>query len=89
MLEANVTLNLRKFPVVVKCVATGEVRRDEITVDKETLEAARRVGQSSRELIYRMYRKAGFRVLEIGKPERGNFTISLNELFETGKKAQR
>ncbi len=84
-MQTTVTLTLRRFPVVVKDGRTGEVSRDTIVIDKETLSAAQRVGQSSKELIYRAYNKNGFKVLEIGKPERGNVTVLLDELFKIGK----
>lgn len=84
-MQTTVSLTLRRFPVTVKDERTGEVSKDTIVIDKEMLTAAQRVGQSSKELIYRVYNKNGFKVLEIGKPERGNVTVLLDELFKIGK----
>lgn len=84
-MKTEITLTMRRFPVVIKDERTGEVLRDTITFDKDTLNAAQRVGQSSKELIYRMYNKCGFKVLEIGKPERGNVAVDLGKLFDAGR----
>lgn len=84
-MTTTITIALRRFPVKIKDGRTGEITTDTVVIDKETLTAAQRVGQSSKELIHRAYSKAGCKVLEIGKPERGNVTVLLDELFKIGK----
>lgn len=80
-MNTSMMLTLRRFPVTIKDERTGEVSKDTVVIDKETLSAAQRVGQSSKELIYRMYNKGGFYVLEIGKAEKKDVEISLGHLF--------
>lgn len=82
-MKTTMTLALRRFPVTIKDERTGEVSKDTVVLDKETLNAAQRTGQSSRELIYRIYNRAGYRVLEIGKAERANVDIRLDQAFPT------
>jgi hypothetical protein len=82
-MKTTTTLVLRRFPVVVRDNRTGNVLRDTVVLDKDTLNAAQLVGQSSKELIYRMYNRNGAKVLEIGKPERANVTVILDEVFRT------
>ena len=45
------------------------------------------VGQSSKELIRRIYNRQGFRVLEIGTPERRSIDLNLDELWKQHDKA--
>lgn len=80
-MNTTMTITLRRFPVTIKDERTGEVSQDQITLEKSVLDASRLVGQSSKELIYRYYNKAGFRVLDIGKAEKKDVVISLGEVF--------
>lgn len=80
-MNTTMTITLRRFPVTIRDERTGEVSQDKITLEKSVLDASRLVGQSSKELIYRYYNKAGFRVLDIGKAEKKDVVISLGHLF--------
>ena len=82
-MNTSMTLVLRRFPVTIKDERTGEISKDNVVLDKESLNAAQRVGQSSRELIYRIFNKYGYKVLDIGKPERANVDIRLDQAFPT------
>ena len=48
------------------------------TLDKAQLQAAQLVGMSSKELIYSIYNRRGFRVLDIGKAEKGRIEVELS-----------
>lgn len=81
-MQTELKVQVRAFPVVIKDQRTGEVSRDLIVLDKEQLRAAQLVGQSSKELIYRLYNRQGFQVLDIGSPGKREIVLNLKELYE-------
>lgn len=85
-MNTNITIEVRRFPVDIRDERTGVLSRDYITLDKPMLKATCMVGQSSKELIQRIYNRHGFRVLEIGKAERRSISVSLDELWDTSSK---
>lgn len=82
-MNTSIAIEVRRFPVDIRDERTGVVSRDYIVLDKPMLQAAQMVGQSSKEIIWRFYNRQGFRVLEIGKPEKRSISVSLNELWDT------
>lgn len=76
-MKTTVTIYTRRFPVTIRDERTGADIQDYITLDKAWLQAAQLVGQSSKELICRLYNRQGFRVLKIGKAEKGNIKVNL------------
>lgn len=86
-MNTYITIEARRFPVTVRDERTGAVSEDHIVLDKAQLQACQIVGQSSKELIQRIYNRQGFRVLEIGKPERRSIELSLEELWRLYDKA--
>lgn len=88
-MKTSITIEARSFPVTVKDERTGEVSQDNIILDKQRLQAAQLVAQSSKELICRHYNAQGFRVLDIGKPERRSITVDLRELWRLHDEAVR
>jgi len=81
-MNMTITIEARRFPVTLWDERTGDVTRDDLILDKQRLQAAQLVGQSSKELIQRFYNRKGFRVLEIGTPERRSLTLSLDDLWD-------
>lgn len=81
-MQTELKVQVRAFPVVIKDQYTGEASRDLIVLDKEQLRAAQLVGQSSKELIYRLYNRQGFQVLDIGSPVKREIELKLKELYE-------
>lgn len=81
------TIEARRFPVTIRDERSGAVSEDHIVLDKVQLQACQMVGQSSKELIQRIYNRRGFRVLEIGKPERRSIDLNLEELWRLHDKA--
>jgi len=57
------TIQLRAFDVHIRDERTREERKDIVVLTKQQLQAAQIVGQSSRELIYRLCRAQGYGVL--------------------------
>ena len=86
-MNTSITIEVRRFPVAIRDERTGEVSQDHIVLDKRQLQAEQLVGQSSKELIQRIYNRQGFRVLEIGKAERQSISVNLDELWKLHDKA--
>lgn len=77
----KIEMQVRRFPVTVEDQRTGDVRKDFIILDKSQLQAAQIVGQSSTELIYRIFNRRGYRVLDIGKAVKRTLCVDLGELW--------
>lgn len=80
-MKSTITLEARRFPVTVTrdgCSSTTET----VILTKQQLQAAQLVGESSKELIQRIFSRAGFTVLDIGKPERKTIVADLAALWE-------
>lgn len=88
-MNTYITIEARRFPVTLRDERTGGITRAALILDKQSLQAAQLVGQSSWELIQRSYNRQGFRVLEIGKPERRSIELNLEELWQLHEKAVR
>lgn len=76
-MKNEITIQARTFPVTVRDQRTGEQREDILSLDKRQLQAAQLVGQSSKELIHRIYNRQGFYVLNIGKPIKREIRVDL------------
>ena len=87
-MKTELTIQARCFPVTIQDRRTEEKRDDTIVLDKQQLQAAQIVGQSSKELICRQYERQGCTVLDIGKPERREITLNLEELYRMHSVAQ-
>jgi hypothetical protein len=85
-MKTNISLELREFPVIVRDERTGEEICDTVVLDKTRLQAAQIVGQSCKELIQRLYNRQGYRVVEIGTPERRSVNLNLEELWNLHNK---
>lgn len=84
-MKTELSIQVRAFPVVVEDQRNGERAGDTIVLTKEQLQAAQLVGQSSKELIYRIYNRQGFKVLEIGSPAKRGIIVNLGELYRLRK----
>lgn len=81
MLKTTMTVQLRRFDVLVEDQRTRETKEDAIVFTLDQLHAAQLVGQSSKELIMRAYERQGYKVLDIGRAERRTATLRLDGLF--------
>ena len=84
-MKTTMAIHLRRFPVLVRDSRTGEKLETTITLEKSQLQAAQLVGQSSKELIYRLCNKAGYTVLDIGKARKTEVSLDLEGLFCEGE----
>ena len=80
-MKNEITIQVRTYPVTIRDQRTGDQREDLLPLDKRQLQAAQLVGQSSNELIYRIYNRQGFRVLDIGRPVKREIRVDLTELY--------
>lgn len=74
-------IQVRAFPVWVMDRETGRDREELVVLEKEQLQAAQLVGQSSKELIERLCGREGLEVLQIGKAEKREIAVNLDELY--------
>lgn len=81
-MKTKITLQVRAFPVRVHDHNISAEREDTVVLDKQQLQAAQIVGQSSKELIQRLYEREGCTVLEIGKAEKREISLNLEELYQ-------
>lgn len=72
-----ININVRVFPVSLRDERTGAVSEDTIVLTKHQLQAAQTVGQSSKELICRIFNREGYRVLDIGKAVKRDISVDL------------
>ena len=79
-MKNEVALTLRVFPVLAHDRRTGQEEAITLPVTKEQLRAAQIVGQSSNELVERLLNRQGYKVLEIGTPDKLTVALDLDEL---------
>ena len=81
-MKTTYNLQIRAFPVKIRDERTGEEDVDIIVLDKPRLQAAQLVGQSSKELIERIYHKQGFKVLDVGKADKMTVQLQLDRVYD-------
>ena len=81
LLKNVITVEVRRFPLMVIKQSNQEPYHKHITITKEQLRAAQVVGQSSKELINRLCERQGYKVIEIGKAEKKTISIDLDALW--------
>ena len=81
-MKTEITLTLRRFPVLAIDNRTGQGEAITVTVTKDQLRAAQIVGQSSKELIVRLCSRQGYTVREIGLPDKLAVTLNLDKLAQ-------
>lgn len=81
-MKTTYNLQIRAFMVTVRDERTGEEHGDIIVLDKPRLQAAQLVGQSSKELIERIYHKQGFKVLAVGKADKMAVQFQLDRVYD-------
>ena len=73
----QIVIQTRTFPVSLRDERTGSVSMDTVVLTKDQLRAAQTVGQSSKELICRIFNREGYRVLDIGKAVKRDISVDL------------
>ena len=78
--ESIVRISALRFPVEVQDGANG-TETVMVILTKEQLNAARIIGESSKEVIHRLCGRKGYKVVDIGKPERRTLEVNLSEMW--------
>lgn len=73
----TINTNVRVFQVTIRDERTGTVSKDTVVLTKGQLRAAQTVGQSSKELICRIFNREGYTVLDIGKAVKRDIPVDL------------
>lgn len=81
-MKIEIKITVRAYPVEIRDERTGEKMDDTIVLDKAMLQAAAMVGMGDEDLIYRLYNRKGYGVLEIGKPLKADLEVDLLELYK-------
>lgn len=79
-----ITVEARRFPLLVVKQDNQEPYTKHIVLTKEQLQASQLIGQSSKELIYRICARQGYAVLDIGKAQKRTLYIDMDALWEGG-----
>lgn len=82
LMNTTYDLTIRAFPVKIEDERTGEVHSDTIVLDKQRLQAAQLIGESSKEIIQRIYHRQGYKVLDVGKPDKLTVKMNLDRIYE-------
>ena len=85
-MKNTIAVQVRVFSVVIRDERTGEKMADEIAITKDRLNVAREIGIGSEDLIYRLYNRRGYRVLDIKPPVKKELQVDLLELFRQQNK---
>lgn len=80
-MKNEIKIPVRAYNVQIRDERTGEKSMDTIVLTKDQLRAGAMFNLSDEDIIYRTYNRQGFRVLEIGKPEKAELAVDLHELY--------
>ena len=80
-MKTEVKIRVRAYPVELKDHRTSETSTDVIVLSKEMLQAAGLIGLTDEDLIYRTYNRKGYKVLEIGKPDKRELVVDLEQIY--------
>lgn len=78
-MKNTIDITVRDFTVTVRDERTCALRADSIILTKKQLQAAALVGMDSKELIYRIYNRQGYRVQKIAPAVKRKLTVALYE----------
>lgn len=80
-MKTEIKISVRAYPVEIRDERSGEQKQDTIVLDKARLQAASLVGMDDKDLIFRIYNRQGYRVLEVGKPTKAEITVDLYDSY--------
>lgn len=79
-MKTELKIQTRVYPVKLKDARNGGERlSDTIVLTKDQLQAGGLVGMTDEDIIYRIYNRQGYRVMEIGNPQKVELTIDLEK----------
>lgn len=80
-MKTEIKIAVRAYPVKIKDERTGEKKNDVVVLEKARLQAGAMVGLGDEDIIRRIYNRQGYRVLDIGAPEKLEIAVDLHELY--------
>lgn len=80
-MKTEIKIPVRVYHVILRDTRTGEVMNDTIVLEKSRIQAGALFDLGDEDIIYRIYNRKGYRVLEIGKPKKVELTVDLEQLF--------
>ena len=81
-MKTEIKIPVRVYPVELKDTRTGERITDTIVLEKRRIQAGAMFDLGDEDIIYRIYNRQGFRVLEIGKPVKVELPVDLTGLYK-------
>lgn len=81
-MKTEIKITVRAYPVKIRDERTGEKMDDTIVLTKQKIQAVATIGMSDRDLIFRLYNRQGYHVLDVGRPKKEEIIVDLLELFE-------
>ena len=81
-MKTEIKISVRVYAVRIKDTRTGEVKDDTIVLEKSRLQAGALFELGDQDIIYRIYNRQGYQVLEIAKPFKMELTVDLLGLFQ-------
>lgn len=80
-MKTEIKIQVRAYAVDLKDNRTGEITEEMIVLTKEMLQAAGLIGMTDEDLIYRTCNRKGYKVLDIGRPDKRELTVDLEQLY--------
>lgn len=80
-MKTEIKIPVRGYKVTLKDTRTGEAMEDTIVLEKSRLQAGALFELGDEDIIYRIYNRKGYRVLDISKPRKVELSIDLEELY--------
>lgn len=80
-MKTAIKIPVRAYTVELKDSRTGERITDTIVLEKSRIQAGAMFDLGDEDIICRIYNRQGYRVLEIGKPQKVELTVNLGKLF--------
>lgn len=81
-MKTTTTIKALAYPVKLKDHRTGEHLEDTIVLEKSWLQICGKLDiNDDKHLIYRIYNRKGFEVLEVGKRRKVQLTVDLEQLY--------
>lgn len=81
-MKTEIKIPVRVYAVTIRDERTGEQKNDVIVLEKARLQAGAMVGLGDEDIIFRIYNRQGFRVLEVGKPQKEEIAVDLTAMYQ-------
>lgn len=81
-MKTAIKIPVRAYTVELKDTRTGECITDTIVLEKSRIQAGALFDLGDEDIIRRTYNRQGYRVLEIGKPDKLDLPVDLTELYK-------